>query len=138
MYVEAVRTRHQELSDYPSLLHFVLRFFCMAGHRNPHATHAQQASLAIGFLALVGALSPGPSNSNLNQNCKRVRQLVLTELGVPMENTAEEAVEDQEYLMHGAVVPSGWVEAQVAADAAAQNPIEELRLKPGGRSNELV
>ena len=57
LYTEALGTRHQEVSDYPSLQYWPMRLMCMCGGQPPHASFRQQSSVAVGFLAAVGVLA---------------------------------------------------------------------------------
>ena len=62
LYTEALGTRHQEISDYPSLSYWPMRLLCMCGAQPPLASHRQQSSVAVGFLAVVGVLASGADN----------------------------------------------------------------------------
>ena len=100
LYVEATETRHQEVSDYPSLSYLPLRLVCMAGHRRPHAAHQQQTRLAVGFLAAVGAL-PDNDSPQLSRDAALASSLMLAPRADPPGTS---------YLVHGAGVPSAFEE----------------------------
>lgn len=120
--IEARETRHQEVSDYPSINHLPLRFFCMACSRDPHSTHRQQTELAVGFLALAGVLSADDGGA-LATARELTRRL--------MTKPTAEGVTDEEgarFAVHGSVLPKAWtapsapVKAAPAAAAAATTP----------------
>ena len=147
LYAEAVRTRHQEISDYPCLSYAPLRFFCMAGGRKPTEAHTVQARLIVGFLALSGVLEPSrtpsqpPGQSAVSKgfsgelcDAREAAQRLLLQ---PDENhkaatESAQSLQLNQYLVHGATAPSAYVEAvarqaQRPADRRAANPTDTAK-----------
>ena len=111
LMVEAQGVRHQDVSDFPSLQHRPMQFFCMTGNRPPPATHRQQTSLAVGFLALVGMLR-APSGTSLATSRELTRSMLLTGgEGVCSELEPRATVKSWtgDYLVHGAAAPAEYI-----------------------------
>lgn len=122
LYTEALDTRHQEVSDYPSLSYWPTRLMCMCGAQPPHASFRQQSSVAVGFLAAVGVLtSPGEDGGGGDGSAlERERALVSCMLlQSPQENPASTQRDDvggwrKRYHVHGSALPADGV--QLRAD----------------------
>ena len=118
LYAEATETRHQEVSDYPSLLHPIMSFFAMSGPRNPHATHRQQTAVVVGFLGLVGALASDRASSELCARCETASGLLVAEGSErgsdegKSDMYAEAKTAEGRYIVHGAAAPDAWKEAE--------------------------
>ena len=135
LYAEAPEARHQEVSDYPSLSYWPLRLVCMAGHQNPHTSHVQLSSLAVGFLATVGVFAAEGGSPQL----ERMRSLTSGML-LPAEGGAPPR---SEYVVHGAALPatgewrarvSRWTPAaSLAGVKAARAPV-----LPGGLARAMM
>ena len=138
LYAEAVETRHQEVSDYPSLLHPILAFFAMAGPRSPHTTHRQQTAIAVGFLGLVGGLAADRASSELGSRCETASGLLVGEMPPTIPASRGQApvaggsVESKaghpggsetaggRYVVHGTAAPEAWKEAEQRARSVAR------------------
>ena len=125
-YAEASETRHQEVSDYPSLLHPILRFFAMAGARNPHRAHQQQSALIVGFLTLVNALVTDKGGVHLTKYRAMARRLITP----GSEDEPGDDDEDASYVVHGATVPSAWQRDWQSAEAPMAVSMAEVRKGP--------
>lgn len=119
LYAECSQTRHQEISDYPSLLHPILRFFCMAGARDPHVTHQQQASVAVGFLALAGGLRASASGEHpaLAADMDQIWQLANAEGSNDLDASG--------YVVHGMSMQAEWLNAAAKQIQGARITIVE-------------
>jgi platelet-activating factor acetylhydrolase len=91
-YVELRRTRHQEASDFPTLMYPQCRLMCMAGGLPPRVALQRICDTSVGFLAASGAQQQHgwPSQA-------RAAELVRGWL-----STGKESDDEPDYLVHAA------------------------------------
>ena len=59
LFAELAESRHQEVSDFPSMIYFLMRASCMAGALPPRRAFCGTLELVVGFLSCVGAAGDG-------------------------------------------------------------------------------
>ena len=59
LFAELAESRHQEVSDFPSMIYFLMRASCMAGALPPRRAFCGTLELVVGFLSCLGAAGDG-------------------------------------------------------------------------------